>query len=142
MLWITGRESEAFFADPEAECQVFHRCIAVFGVFFKYSFLCPHGSVFNQEYSTCDWWYRVQCKEDQEGSARDDKGEEELAIDVGESNTNDGVTKGSQRPIIIQTIIFDDERFEDNTVSTEFGSNEWTKAINKGIQSFSIGNNC
>ena len=54
----------------------------------------------------------------------DDKAEEELAIDVGESSANDGVTKGSQRPIIIQTIIFEDDTLEESEDSNEFGSKD------------------
>ncbi|GBO21829.1 hypothetical protein AVEN_109246-1 [Araneus ventricosus] len=26
------------------------------------SFLCPIGTVFNQEYLVCDWWYNVECE--------------------------------------------------------------------------------
>lgn len=40
--------------------QVFHIC-GVGGA--KHSFLCPEGSVFNQLYLVCDWWYRVSCGE-------------------------------------------------------------------------------
>lgn len=36
--------------------QVFHIC-GVGGA--KHSFLCPEGSVFNQQYLVCDWWYRA-----------------------------------------------------------------------------------
>jgi hypothetical protein len=25
------------------------------------SFLCPNGTVFNQQYFICDWWYNVDC---------------------------------------------------------------------------------
>jgi len=24
-------------------------------------FLCPNGTVFNQQYFICDWWYNVDC---------------------------------------------------------------------------------
>ena len=27
----------------------------------KLSFLCPNGTIFNQEYFTCDWWFNVDC---------------------------------------------------------------------------------
>ena len=27
----------------------------------KYSFLCPNGTIFNQEYFICDWWFNVDC---------------------------------------------------------------------------------
>merc|ERR1712037_561791 len=29
----------------------------------KYSFLCPNGTIFNQEYFICDWWFNVDCAE-------------------------------------------------------------------------------
>ena len=36
--------SPGYYADPEAECQVFHICAAdAFGGLSKYSFLCPNG---------------------------------------------------------------------------------------------------
>lgn len=41
--------------------QVFHIC-GVGGA--KHSFLCPEGSVFNQQYLVCDWWYRAPCGEE------------------------------------------------------------------------------
>ena len=25
------------------------------------SFLCPNGTMFNQQYFICDWWYNVDC---------------------------------------------------------------------------------
>ena len=29
----------------------------------KYSFLCPNGTIFNQGYFICDWWFNVDCSE-------------------------------------------------------------------------------
>ena len=26
-----------------------------------YSFLCPNGTLFNQQYFVCDWWFNVDC---------------------------------------------------------------------------------
>merc|ERR1711910_282802 len=26
-----------------------------------YSFLCPNGTLFNQQYFICDWWFNVDC---------------------------------------------------------------------------------
>ncbi|XP_039287955.1 probable serine/threonine-protein kinase clkA [Nilaparvata lugens] len=49
----------AYYADVEARCQVFHIC-DVGG--HKHSFLCPNGSVFNQKYLVCDWWYDFACE--------------------------------------------------------------------------------
>ena len=53
---------QGYYADPEAECQAFHIC-ANFGDanLVKYSFLCPNGTLFNQQYFICDWWFNVDC---------------------------------------------------------------------------------
>merc|ERR1712037_940138 len=52
---------EGYYADPEAECQAFHIC-ANFGDanLVKYSFLCPNGTLFNQQYFICDWWFNEE----------------------------------------------------------------------------------
>ena len=26
-----------------------------------YKFLCPNGTLFNQQYFICDWWFNVDC---------------------------------------------------------------------------------
>ncbi|KAF8776911.1 uncharacterized protein LOC129975919 [Argiope bruennichi] len=49
-----------FYADEEADCQVFHNCDTERQ---KHSFLCPNGTVFNQELFICDWWYNVKCED-------------------------------------------------------------------------------
>ena len=28
---------------------------------YPVSFLCPNGTIFNQEVFTCDWWFNVDC---------------------------------------------------------------------------------
>merc|ERR1711863_204298 len=55
-----GQVEGGYYADEEAECQVFHICAAEEA---KYSFLCPNGTIFNQEYFICDWWFNVDCAE-------------------------------------------------------------------------------
>ena len=53
-----------YYADSEAQCQVFHICAAnAEGGLAKYSFLCPNGTIFNQEYFICDWGFNVDCSE-------------------------------------------------------------------------------
>ena len=50
------------YADPEADCQTFHVCANLGdGDLTKYSFLCPNGTLFNQQYFICDWWFNVDC---------------------------------------------------------------------------------
>ena len=53
-----------YYADPEAECQAFHICTADGqGGLAKYSFLCPNGTILNQNYLICDWWFNFDCAE-------------------------------------------------------------------------------
>ena len=57
-----GQVDGGYYADPEAECQVFHICTADGqGGLAKYSFLCPNGTIFNQNYFICDWWFNFDC---------------------------------------------------------------------------------
>lgn len=59
-----GQVNGGYYADPEAECQVFHICSDdAAGGLAKYSFLCPNGTIFNQNYFICDWWFNVDCSE-------------------------------------------------------------------------------
>jgi len=59
-----GQVNGGYYADEEAECQVFHICTSdAEGGLSKYSFLCPNGTIFNQEYFICDWWFNVDCSE-------------------------------------------------------------------------------
>ena len=57
-----GQVDGGYYADPEAECQAFHICTADgAGGLAKYSFLCPNGTIFNQNYFICDWWFNFDC---------------------------------------------------------------------------------
>merc|ERR1712203_643052 len=57
-----GQVDGGYYADPEAECQVFHICTADgAGGLAKYSFLCPNGTILNQNYFICDWWFNFDC---------------------------------------------------------------------------------
>merc|ERR1712106_88470 len=57
-----GQIDGGYYADEEAQCQVFHICTADgAGGLAKYSFLCPNGTIFNQNYFICDWWSNVDC---------------------------------------------------------------------------------
>ena len=59
-----GQVEGGYYADPEAECQVFHICAGGGeGSLTKYSFLCPNGTLFNQQYFVCDWWFNVDCSQ-------------------------------------------------------------------------------
>merc|ERR1711868_323401 len=57
-----GQVDGGYYADPEAECRAFHICAADgAGGLAKYSFLCPNGTLFNQNYFICDWWFNFDC---------------------------------------------------------------------------------
>jgi len=53
---------EGYYADTDADCQSFHICAPDgSSSLIKYSFLCPNGTLFNQQYFICDWWFNVDC---------------------------------------------------------------------------------
>jgi len=57
-----GQADGGYYADPEAECQAFHICANDGNTgLTKYSFLCPNGTLFQQQYFVCDWWFNVDC---------------------------------------------------------------------------------
>ncbi len=37
------------------------------------SFLCPNGTIFNQEYFICDWWFNFDCSQAQGLYSRNDE---------------------------------------------------------------------
>ena len=105
-----------YYADPEAQCQAFHICTDdAQGGLTKYSFLCPNGTIFNQEYFICDWWFNVDCSkaEDLASSRNADlvaaRSEAEARIasealdgaasGVSESVANYGAPKTSDEPL-------------------------------------------
>jgi hypothetical protein len=48
-----------FYADIEADCQTYHRCGERTQPIL--SLLCPNGTLYNQQYFVCDWWFNVDC---------------------------------------------------------------------------------
>ena len=56
--------SLGYYADTETKCQVFHICASTDkGELTTVSFLCPNGTIFNQNYFICDWWFNFDCAE-------------------------------------------------------------------------------
>merc|ERR1719309_1721008 len=63
-FFCDGQVDGGYYGDPEAECQAFHICASDGnGGLTKYSFLCPNGTLFNQRYFVCDWWFNVDCSQ-------------------------------------------------------------------------------
>merc|ERR1711953_1392738 len=62
--FICDGKIEGYYADPEADCQLFNMCVNFGeGDLTKYSLLCPNGTLFNQQYFICDWWFNVDCSQ-------------------------------------------------------------------------------
>ena len=51
----------AVFSIQETDCQVYHVCGAQDAVSPISSLLCPNGTLYNQQYFVCDWWFNVDC---------------------------------------------------------------------------------
>jgi len=53
---------DGYYADLEARCQVFHVCSKLpDGEYIQSSYLCPNGTIFQQETFSCQWWADVDC---------------------------------------------------------------------------------
>ena len=53
-----------YYSDTELQCQAFQICVHdSVGGLVKYSFLCPNGSLFDQQYFVCDYWFNVDCSQ-------------------------------------------------------------------------------
>jgi len=53
-----------YYADVEQQCQAYHVCLRdpiAPDTLYPVSFLCPNGTIFNQEIFVCDWWFNVDC---------------------------------------------------------------------------------
>jgi len=53
---------DGYYADLDAGCQVFHVCSKLPDeTYIQSSFLCPNGTIFQQETFSCQWWADVEC---------------------------------------------------------------------------------
>jgi len=96
-----GQVDGGYYADPEAECQVFHICTADgAGGLSKYSFLCPNGTIFNQNYFICDWWFNFDCSEAESlYSLNDEIAAERAEIDAAASDSVGSYVSPDAQPI-------------------------------------------
>jgi len=54
----SAQDNPGIYTDTEASCQSFYMCTPAGE---SASFLCPNGTIFNQQYFVCDWWYNIDC---------------------------------------------------------------------------------
>jgi len=52
------QEYPGIYTDTAADCQSFYMCTPNGDTA---GFLCPNGTIFNQQYFVCDWWYNIDC---------------------------------------------------------------------------------
>lgn len=57
------QEVPGYYADQEGDCQLYHICAGAEGSLIKYDFLCPNGTLFDQQYFVCNWWFNVDCSQ-------------------------------------------------------------------------------
>jgi len=54
-----------YYADPETQCQQYSVCLQDPidpSNLYPVNFLCPNGTIFNQQLFNCDWWFNVDCE--------------------------------------------------------------------------------
>jgi len=54
-----GGRPAGLYADVSGGCQAWHQCLGD----NMWSFLCPNGTIFNQQIFTCVWWFDFDCQE-------------------------------------------------------------------------------
>lgn len=65
----SSRSDGGYYADSDFGCQIFHICSADgAGGLARYDFACPIGTIFNQEYYICDWWFNFDCPNSDEAT--------------------------------------------------------------------------
>merc|ERR1712123_325850 len=90
-----GQADGGYYADPEAECQAFHICANDGSAgLTKYSFLCPNGTLFQQQYFVCDWWFNVDCSTAEEFYSLNDEIAAERAANSPEGSDGAGQYQG------------------------------------------------
>jgi len=80
-----GRVPGAYYADPSLDCQAYHICTTRRRGLGRSSFLCPNGTIFNQQRLICDWWFSASCSPDEDQYS----GSEGVARGRGRSNQVD-----------------------------------------------------
>merc|ERR1712106_497773 len=90
-----GQVDGGYYGDPEAECQAFHICANDGNAgLTKYSFLCPNGTLFQQQYFVCDWWFNVDCSTAEEFYSLNDEIAAERAANSPEGSDGAGQYQG------------------------------------------------
>lgn len=85
-----NQQFPGYYADVEAQCQVFHIC----ALNTTFDFLCPNGTIFSQEHLVCVWWNQFDCN-----SAPSLYGNNAYIYDYSKTGqTQDNSNQGGQSP--------------------------------------------
>ena len=60
-----------YYADPATDCQQYSVCLQdpiSPDTLYPVNFLCPNGTIFNQQLFNCDWWSVSSCHQASEVS--------------------------------------------------------------------------
>ena len=57
--FLCSGQVAGYYADQEADCQSYHICGEEGRLLTTR--LCPNGTLYNQQYFICDWWFNVDC---------------------------------------------------------------------------------
>merc|ERR1712123_291669 len=125
-----GLVDGGYYADPEAECQSFHVCASDGnGGLRKFSFMCPNGTIFNQQVLVCDWWFNVDCSLTEELYSINVENAAERDANIGAgSNDNESVNtrdKDKNSQIFLR-------KGDDQSQSFSRGENDDSKSISRG----------
>ena len=92
---------DGLYADVDSRCQSWHQCL---GPDRMWTFLCPNGTIFNQEIFTCVWWFDYDCQSSvdlyylNDNLYKDDATEDVFDI-IYSSNEVDPVTVAGPTPL-------------------------------------------
>lgn len=84
------------------------------------SFMCPNGTIFNQEISVCSWWFNVDCGKSEQFYKLNDKPAPEptkppkpIPINVSEASINSSRRPKKNRIIYKQTPALEESFFRE-----------------------------
>ena len=62
----------------------------------KFSFVCPNGTLFNQQYFVCDWWFNVDCAKAESFYSLNTERETRAGVDGGRGSEGGAGGRGNE----------------------------------------------
>ena len=113
-----------YYSDTELRCQAFQICVNDDqGGLVKFSFLCPNGSLFDQQYFVCDYWFNVDCAQAEALYYLNDEIAAERERNIGAASTVNNVLDTASTSVVIQkNNDGSDTIFEGGDIQTLYGA--------------------